>query len=149
MYRTATPYCDDIKQNELVVQRGIKLPRLKRAFADVSPLADCLCDSGKTCEGLSVSLLVITKMAEVCSKMVDGWWVNFPVPVLDHSLLSEPDSRPAEARALCSLPEQFNPLINCSPQRKKKKKAEKPVRGLQGKKNHQTTLTSNSTDRHV
>lgn len=60
---------------------------------------------------------VVTEMADVSSKMVDGW-VNFPVPVLDHSVLSEPDSHPAGAGALCSFPEQFSPLINCPPQNK-------------------------------
>lgn len=71
----------------------------------------------------------IVKMADVCSKMVDGW-VNFPVPVLDHSLLSEPDSRPAEAGALCSFPQRFSALINCSPQSKRLKSQYKACKNV-------------------
>lgn len=83
---------------------------------------------------------VITKMADVCSKMVDGR-VNFLVPVLDHSLPSEPDSRPAEAGALCSFPELFNPLINCCPQSKRLRSqySTSPT------EKYEITLTSNGT----
>lgn len=108
--------CDDImwniKKNKLLMIGNCptETPHLK--LASLLSLAVCVTPVKRSKDS------VLTKMADVCSKMVDGEWgggVNFPAPVLDHSLLSEPDSRPAEAGALCSFPEQFSRLINCSP----------------------------------
>lgn len=56
------------------------------------------------------------------------WEPASRTPVLDQWFLSEPDSHPAVPGALCSFPEQFTPLINCSPQSKKKKGRESRLR---------------------
>lgn len=68
----------------------------------------------------------LTKMAYVRSKMVDETETDFPEPPfwISRSCQS-PDSHPAAPGALCSFPEQFTPLINCTLRSKKKKKRQR------------------------